>query len=163
VHDSFSSLFRSPPTRFQLCAPLPFSFSEFCKKSCYPHSSLTKPHDFVPLGLCLAALFTTCYASWDCRYFKGAAISFIGRNYGLWTVEDGLGKCQLWNVLFFSYNLGMPLKAARFLSMFAMLQGLGVTTVITQSLQFHAVSWGIGGLLVLLFLVSISSTSFYNM
>lgn len=140
-----------------------FAFDrEFWKKSCYPHASLT-PHDFLPLGFCIAAFFTTGYASWDCRYFKGANISFIGRNYGLWTVEDGLGKCQLWNALFFSYNLGVPLKAARFLSMFATLQGLGVTTVITQSLQFHAVSWGIGALLFMLFLVSVSSTSTYNM
>ena len=61
---------------------------ENIKRSCYPHHSLTA-RDHVPLGLCIAALFLTGYASWDCHYFFGANISFLGGNYGLWTVEDG--------------------------------------------------------------------------
>lgn len=46
--------------------------------------------------------------------------------------------------------------------MFATLQGLAVTTVISQALQFHAVSWGIGVCLAVLFLVSVSTSSIFN-
>jgi len=80
----------------------------------------------------------------------------------LWTLQDISGKCQLWDVLFFAYDLGGPLVAARCFSMATMLIGLALLTTMTQALEFHAFSWGIGVVFVVLFVVSVSTTSIYN-
>lgn len=116
----------------------------------------------IPMFLCLIALTLTGAGSWDCSFFQGAQISFTGSNYGLWTLRDISGKCQRWDVLFFSYNLGGPLIAGRIFSMASMLLGLSLLTTMAQALQFYAVSWGIGIILLLLSLVSIFTTSIYN-
>ena len=108
------------------------------------------------------ALTLTGIASWDCAYFKGADISFTGGHYGLWTLEDSLGKCQLWDVLFFSYDLGGHLKAARAFSMAAMLLGLGLLTAAAQASQYHIFSWLIGLEFLVLFLLSVATTSIFN-
>lgn len=57
----------------------------------------------IPLFLGLTALACTGFGSWDCSYFYGATTTFTGSRYGLWTLEDIDGKCQLWDVLFFRY------------------------------------------------------------
>jgi len=80
----------------------------------------------------------------------------------LWTLEDANGKCQLWDVLFFSYNLGSHLIAGRTFSMIAMLLGLALCTTTSQASQYHVFSWGIALILITIFLVSVSTTSIYN-
>jgi hypothetical protein len=117
----------------------------------------------IPLALTLIATFLTGFGSWSCEYYSGATIGFIGHSYGLWTLEDISGKCQLWDVLFFSYNLDGSLIAARGLSMSAMFLGLAMLTTMSQAMQYHIVSWGIGLTFVILLIVSISTTNIFNM
>uniref|UniRef100_A0A7S3DS59 Uncharacterized protein n=1 Tax=Entomoneis paludosa TaxID=265537 RepID=A0A7S3DS59_9STRA len=142
------------------------------KKRCFPygfdnignlfHTHPMSTHAW-PLVLSVFAMGFTGAGSWDCSYFQGATIAFTGSNYGLWTLEDSSGKCQLWNVLFFSYNLGWHLVIARVFSMTAMLLGLGLLTTTAQALQFHLVSWGIGLFLFVLFIISVSTSSVFNL
>jgi len=108
------------------------------------------------------ALFFTGYGSWSCDFFTGAKIGFTGGNYGLWTIQDIDGKCQLWSVLFFSYNLDPALIVARVLSMSAMVLGLALVTTMTQAMQYHVVTWGIGVVFFGIFLASLLSTSIFN-
>jgi hypothetical protein len=108
------------------------------------------------------ALALTFVGSWSCNYFNGAEIGFTGGSYGIWTLEDISGKCQMWDILFFSYQLDAHLEVARFFSMMAMIVGLSMVVTLAQAQQAHIVSWG--GLLAftILFLVSVSATSTYN-
>lgn len=138
----------------------PFFTRENIRLMCYPHGLTLQA---IPLSLCLVALILSLAASYSCTFFKGASISWIGGNYGLWSLEDNTGKCQLWDVLFFAYDLGPPLTWARIFSMTCMLLGLALFTAMTQALQFHAVSWGLGVCFAVLLIVSISTTSIYNM
>jgi hypothetical protein len=111
---------------------------------------------------CLIAAGLTGAGSWHCSYFNGASISFTGGNYGLWTLEDISGKCQLWDVLFFAYDIGVPLTAARVFSVTAQLLGLSLLTATLQAAHMNAVSWAIGMAFFALFLVSVSTTSIFN-
>ena len=129
------------------------------KNTCYPHG-LT--YQATPLALTLIATFLTGFGSWSCEYFSGADIGFIGNTYGLWTLQDIHGKCQLWDVLFFSYNLDGSLIAARGLSMAAMFLGLAMLTSMSQAMQYHIVSWGIGLIFLVLLIVSIATTNIFN-
>jgi hypothetical protein len=108
------------------------------------------------------ALTLTLAASWSCKYFHGADIGFTGGSYGIWTIEDIDGKCQLWDILFFSYHLDGHLEAARFLSMIAMIVGLSMLATMAQAQQAHVVSWGILLAFTILFLVSVTTTSTFN-
>lgn len=117
----------------------------------------------IPLSLATIALTLTGYGSWGCSYFVGATTNFTGHHYGLWTLENVYGKCQLWDVLFFSYSLGGFLQAARALSMTAMVLGLSLVTSMAQALQSHILGWGIGLALFVLFILSVSTTSQYNL
>jgi hypothetical protein len=108
------------------------------------------------------ALSLTVVGSWSCTYFHGADIGFTGGSYGIWTLEDISGKCQLWDILFFSYHLSAHLEAARFLSMAAMIVGLSMLTTMAQAQQAHIVSWGIVLAFTILFVVSVSTTSVFN-
>jgi hypothetical protein len=108
------------------------------------------------------ALILTVVASWSCNYFDGADIGFTGGSYGIWTLEDTSGKCQLWDILFFSYQLDAHLEAARFFSMIAMIVGLSMLATMAQAQQAHVVSWGILLASTILFLVSVSKTNTYN-
>jgi hypothetical protein len=108
------------------------------------------------------ALILTVVGSWSCNYFNGADISFTGGSYGIWTLEDTSGKCQLWDILFFSYHLDGNLEAARFFSMMAMIVGLSMVATMAQAQQAHIVSWGILLASTILFLVSVSNTNTYN-
>lgn len=117
---------------------------------------------FIPLGICAVSLFCSALGAFHCSFFFGATISFTGGHYGLWSLEDLSGKCQLWDVLFFSYDLGPPLRAARVFSMTNVLVGLSLLTTMVQAQQFHAASWLIGFSFVILFLVSVSTTSIFN-
>jgi len=85
----------------------PFS-KESIRVRCYPHGVTPLA---IPLALSVIAFILTAAGSYDCSYFRGATISFTGGSYGLWTLRDGTGKCQLWDVLFFNYKLGTPLIA----------------------------------------------------
>lgn len=140
----------------------PETFSKsWWKITCCPHPSVTYK-GCLPLLIAFVALALTGEASWDCAFFHGASIGFTGNQYGLWTLLDSTHKCQLWDVLFFSYKLDAPLKAARFFSMAALLLGLALIVVLTQALQFHAVGWGFGIALLILFLASVWMTSVFN-
>jgi hypothetical protein len=108
------------------------------------------------------ALILTLVASWSCNYFDGADISFTGGSYGIWTLEDVSGKCQMWDILFYSYHLDAHLEVSRFFSMMAMLVGLSMLATMAQAQQAHIVSWGILLAFTILFLVSVSTTSTYN-
>jgi hypothetical protein len=108
------------------------------------------------------ALILTLVGSWSCNYFNGAEIGFTGGSYGIWTLEDISGKCQLWDILFFSYHLDGNLEAARFFSMMAMIVGLSMLATMAQAQQAHIVSWGILLAFAILFLVSVFKTSTYN-
>ena len=99
------------------------------------------PIQTVPLSFGFVALIFSFCGSWHCSYFQGASISFTGSHFGLWTLEDIEGNCQRWDVLFFSYNLGAPLSAARIFSMTCMLVGLSLVTTMAQALQFHIVRY----------------------
>jgi len=127
---------------------------------CVPNGIQHK--QMVPMIACFVALTLSGVGSWHCSYFKGATISFTGDKYGLWTMQDISGKCQLWDILFFSYDLGGHLIAARCFSMATMLIGLALLTTMAQALEFHAFSWGIGMTFFVLFLVSVCTTSIYN-
>lgn len=111
-----------------------------------------------PVSFCFVATFLSFVGSWGCSYFRGASISFTGGYYGLWTLLDADGYCQLWDVMFFSYTLDPVLHAARFFSMAVQLLGLAILAVLTQALQFHAASWTVGGILGLTFAVSVTLT-----
>ena len=126
---------------------------------CYPHG--WNKHCW-PLLLSFLAEVFTIWGSFSCQYFKGAAIEFTGNRYGIWTLEDVHGKCQLWSVLFYAYNLGGALRWARVMSMCAMVLGLAVLTTMAQAMQCHAISYGVGLILFLVFLVSVSTTSTFN-
>jgi hypothetical protein len=90
------------------------------------------------LLLCLFAAGLTFVASWSCNTFLGAEMPwFVGGGYGIWSLEDSQYNCQLWSVLFFAYQLDAPLRAARFLSMTAMLLSLASLAILTQ-----IVPWG---------------------
>jgi hypothetical protein len=108
------------------------------------------------------ALILTVVGSWSCNYFNGAEIGFTGGSYGIWTLEDTSGKCQLWDILFFSYHLDGNLEAARFFSMMAMIVGLSMVATMAQAQQAHIVSWGILLASTILFLVSVSNSNTYN-
>jgi hypothetical protein len=108
------------------------------------------------------ALILTIVASWSCDYFDGADIGFTGGTYGIWTLQDTTGKCQLWDILFFSYQLDAHLEAARFFSMMAMIVGLSMVATMAQAQQAHIVSWGILLASTILFLVSVSNSNTYN-
>jgi hypothetical protein len=108
------------------------------------------------------ALILTIVASWSCDYFDGADIGFTGGSYGIWTLQDTSGKCQLWDILFFSYQLDAHLEAARFFSMIAMIVGLSMVATMAQAQQAHIVSWGILLAASILFLVSVSNSNTYN-
>jgi hypothetical protein len=108
----------------------------------------------IPLIESIVALVLTGYGSWDCQYFTGATISFTSSHYGLWTLQDASGKCQLWDQMFSAYDLGPMLRTARFFSMVAQLDGLALTAVLSQAIQFHACSWAIFLALFFLFLTS---------
>jgi hypothetical protein len=118
---------------------------------------------FAPFLLALIALIFTFAGSWHCDYFQGATISFTSAQYGLWSLKDASGKCQLWDALFFSYDLGFTLRTARFFSMVAQLDGLALTAVMTQALQFHAASWAILVFLTLLFMSSVLTSGIFNL
>lgn len=130
------------------------------------------PIQCVPLSLAFVAMLFSFSGSWHCSYFNGADISFTGSHFGLWTLEDIEGKCQRWDVLFFSYKLGAPLAAARVFSMACMLIGLSLVTAMAQALQFHIVryvldlKWSIGryssGTLTILDTVTESACSFWG-
>ena len=128
---------------------------------CCPHAYASYAF-YIPLMLALMSFCCTGVGSWYCDYFQGARISSTSGHYGLWTLEDASGKCQLWDQLFFSYNLGPSLKTARFFSMVAQLDGLALVAVMTQALQFHSGSWTILLALALLFVISATSTGIFN-
>jgi hypothetical protein len=117
----------------------------------------------LPLGVAIVALCFTGCGSWYCNYFKGATISFTSAHYGLWTLQDVSGKCQLWDQLFFAYDMGPLLRTARFFSMAVQLDGLALVAVLSQALQFHACSWGIFFTLLTLFLISIFASGLFNL
>lgn len=117
----------------------------------------------IPLFLGLIALACTGFGAWDCSYFVGATTGFTGNRYGLWTLENIDGTCQLWDVIYFSYSLGGYLIAARGLSMTAMVLGLSLLTAMSQALECHIVNWGVGFTLFVLFIVSVSTTSQFNL
>jgi hypothetical protein len=110
------------------------------KRHCYPQPF---SKEALPLFSCLVALILTIVGSWSCNYFDGADISFTGGSYGIWALEDTSGKCQLWDILFFSYHLDGNLEAARFFSMMAMIVGLSMVATMAQAQQAHIVTWGI--------------------
>jgi hypothetical protein len=90
------------------------------------------------LLLCLIAAGFTFIASWSCSTFYGAEMPWlVGGGYGIWSLQDSEYNCQLWSVLFFAYKLDAPLRAARFLSMMAMLLSLASIAILTQ-----IISWG---------------------
>jgi hypothetical protein len=101
--------------------------------------------------------------SWDCSYFQGATIVFTDSIYGLWSLRDASGKCQLWDQLFFSLDLGPLLRTARFFSMVVQLDGLALTAVMSQALQFHFGSWMIFLALFLLFISSVFTSGLFNL
>jgi hypothetical protein len=116
----------------------------------------------IPLALTMIALLLTGFGSWSCKYFTGANIGFTGKYYGLWTIEDITGQCQLWDVLFFSYHLDGALVTARVMSMAAMMLGLAMLATMSQAMQYHIVSWGIGVVFFVVFITSLSTTSNFN-
>jgi hypothetical protein len=65
--------------------------------------------------------------------------------------------------LFFAYDLGPMLRTARFFSMVAQLDGLALTAVLSQALQFHACSWAILIALFFLFLTSVFASGLFNL
>lgn len=83
-------------------------------------------------------------------------------SYTMFTIDSN-GICNLWEVIFFAYALDSRLKVARFASMLAILLGLALTAVLSQALQFHAATWIVGFVIVLLFLISASTTSRFNL
>jgi hypothetical protein len=127
----------------------------------FPHWS--QKEIFIPFGFCCVAFILTGVGSWDCSYFHGAKISFTSANYGLWTLQDASGKCQLWDQLFFSFDLGPTLRTVRFISMVAQLNGLALMVVMAQALQFHAATWTIFLAFFLLFLSSVFATGLFNL
>ena len=129
------------------------------KSTFYPH---TLTYQAIPLAFTLLATLFTGFGSWSCEYFSGARIGFVGDTYGLWTLEDINGKCQLWDVLFFSYNLDIALVTARGLSMSAMFLGLAVLTTMSLGMQYHIVIWGIGLIFLTLLIVSMTTTNIFN-
>jgi hypothetical protein len=134
---------------------------ERIRHTCWPHESVSW-QNLIPVALCVIATALTGEGSWDCRYFRGATVSFTGEHYGLWSMETIYGQCTTYDVLFFSYRLDRYLKAARFFSMAALLLGLAMTAVLTQALQFHGLSWAVGGALTLPFLLSALGSSTFN-
>ena len=117
----------------------------------------------IPFALTFMAAFFTAFGSWSCAYFSGATIGFLGNSYGLWTLEDGGGKCQLWDVLFFSYHLDGALLAARVFSVSAMVLGLAMLTTMSLAMQCHFATWGIGFIFVLHLIVSLSTSNVFNL
>jgi hypothetical protein len=117
----------------------------------------------VPLVVAVVALSFSGCGSWYCNYFKGATISFTSAHYGLWTLQDVSGKCQLWDQLFFAYDMGPILRTARFFSMVVQLDGLALVVVLCQALQFHACCWAIFFSLLTMFLVSIFASGLFNL
>jgi membrane protein implicated in regulation of membrane protease activity len=77
-------------------------------------------------------------------------------------VEDISGKCQLWDILFYSFHFDPALEGARFCSMGAMLVGMAMLTTMLQAQQAHLVSWGVGAALVILLVVSLATSSIFN-
>ena len=132
---------------------------ENAQKCFCPHG--IKTH-MIPLLLVLIATSFTYAGSWDCSYFHGASTGFTGNNYGLWTLEGMDGTCQPWDILFFTYSLGPYLKAARVLSMTSMMLGLSLLTAMSQALQCHVVSWGVGLGLFALFITALATAPRYN-
>jgi hypothetical protein len=128
------------------------------KEACFPHGFFTK--NFVPVLVTLLAWVLTVYSSWSCHFFKGAQIGFTNPNYGLWTLENINGKCQLWEVLFYSYLLDRTLVAARVFSMISMVLGLSLLVSIVQANQYHILSWGLGFILMLIFVSSLGSAHY---
>jgi uncharacterized membrane protein len=145
--------------RSQTAATISLSNRNRWKRHCYPHPF---SKEAFPLFFSLVALALTFVGSWSCRYFNGAEIGFTGGNFGIWTIEDTYGNCQLYDILFFSYQLDPFLEAARFLSMMAMIVGLSMVATMAQAQQAHIVSWGILLAFTISFLVSVSTTSTYN-
>jgi hypothetical protein len=119
----------------------------------------------VPFLLCTLAVIFTLVASWDCQYFTSAVdISFTGDSYGLWTLSDVTGQCQLWDVLFFSYTMGPTLHSARCASMVAQVLGLAILALLTQALSYQVSSCLILTILTLAFASSVMlSTGLYNL
>lgn len=115
-----------------------------------------------PLIASFVAFVLTGWGGYDCSYFHGARISFTGSNYGIWSLEDLNGQCKLWDTLFFAYDLGGHLIAARVFSMTSLLLGMGVFVTMVQALQVHLIAWSVGNLFVVLLLISLATTSFWN-
>ena len=130
------------------------------RAACCPHG-LT--YQAIPFALTLTAAFFTGFGSWSCAYFSGARVGFLGNTYGLWTLEDRGGNCQLWDALFFSYHLDGALLAARALSMSAMVLGLALLTTMSLAMQYHVATWGIGLMFVTLFIISLATSSIFNL
>ena len=147
--------------RFSMIKREHYFYRRSVKSACYPHGFLTK--NFVPVLITLLAWILTVFSSWNCRFFKGAEIGFTSNSYGLWTVKDMDGSCQAWEVLFYSYLLDPSLVAARSLSMISMVLGLSLVVSIVQANQYHILSWGLGFLLMLLFIISAGTTSQFNL
>jgi hypothetical protein len=117
----------------------------------------------IPLALSVIALLLTGIGSWSCKYFVGASIGFTGgSSYGIWTIQDSDGKCQMWDVIFFSYHLDPALEGARVMSMAAMMMGLALVTTMAQAMQYHIASWGVGAIFFIVFICSVSTTSIFN-
>ena len=132
-----------------------------CTTVCCPNVAQTEL--LIPLTFCFVSLLLTGVGSWDCSYFQGATIVFTNANYGLWSLQDASGKCQLWDQLFFSLDLGPLLRTSRFLSMVVQLDGLALTATMSQALQFHFGSWAILLGLFVLFICSVFSSGLFNL
>lgn len=122
---SFHSCLQSSETPVTLL-PLPPALSTTLKDTLGYYAS-----PYLVFAVTLAAGLCTFLASWSCQTFYGADLSFGGGGYGIWSLQDAAGKCQLWSVLFFAYRLDAPLRAARFCTMVGML--LGLTSMALQS------------------------------
>jgi hypothetical protein len=118
---------------------------------------------YIPLLLVLIATVFTFAGSWTCTYFIGATTGLTGNYYGLWTLEGTDGKCHPWDNLVLSYSLGdYHLKAARALSMTAMILGISLLTAMSQALKCHFVNWGVGLALFALFITALARSYEYN-
>lgn len=94
------------------------------------------------LWITIIATASTFVASWSCQAFYSADTYSTDGGYGVWSLEDSGGHCQLWGVLFFTHQLDVPLKVARFLSMMAMLASLATIAILTQIIHSGKVaSW----------------------
>jgi hypothetical protein len=114
------------------------------------------------LTLTLIATVLTGYGSWSCNFFSGANIGLTGNSYGLWSLQDSSGKCQLWDVLIFGHHLDASLISARAMSMSAMILGFSMLTTLSLANQCHIISWGIGVVFLLLLFSSIFGSKTFN-